>query len=114
MSVVIWHNPRCSKSRETLALIEHQGIEPEVRLYLEDVPSKEELAEALKLLGLSAFELLRRGEQAFREANITEDSPEDQVITAMVRWPKLIERPVVFANGKARLGRPPRDVLEIL
>lgn len=114
MSVVIWHNPRCSKSRETLALIEHKGITPEIRLYLKDPPSKEELTEALALMGMSAFDLVRKGEQEFREANISPDSPEEQVIGAMARWPKLIERPVVFANGTARLGRPPRAVLDIL
>lgn len=114
MNVLIWHNPRCSKSRETLALLKHKGIEPEVRLYLEDTPGEAELAETLKLLGLSAYEFLRRGEQAFRDANISKDSPEDQVIAAMTKWPKLIERPVVFANGKARIGRPPEAVLEIL
>ena len=114
MSVTIWHNPRCSKSRETLALIRDQGIEPEIRLYLKDPPSEGELSEALGLLRIPAFDLLRRGEQEFFDLNITRESPEDQVIAAMAKFPKLIERPVVFANGTARLGRPPRDVLDIL
>ena len=114
MSVVIWHNPRCSKSRETLALIRDQGIEPEIRLYLKDVPSAEELGEALGLLGIPAYDLVRRGEQEFFELDITPESPDEQVIGAMAEFPKLIQRPVVFSGGKARVGRPPRDVLDIL
>lgn len=114
MSIVIWHNPRCSKSREALALIRERGFDPEIRQYLSDPPSRDELVSALSLLGMSALDLLRRGEREFREAGLSKDSSEDDAIVAMLTWPKLIERPIVFANGKARVGRPPSDVLEIL
>lgn len=114
MTVTIWHNPRCSKSRQTLALLETRGIAPEVRLYLEDSPSAKELRAVLTLLGLPAIDLVRRGEAEFREAGLSKDSSEADLVKAMVAHPRLIERPVVLANGRAALGRPPEAVLEIL
>ena len=114
MSVVIWHNPRCSKSRATLALLKGQGILPDVRLYLEDVPSEAELRYALDALGLSAGDLVRRGEPAFKEQGLSTESRDAELLAAMVRAPKLIERPIVFANGQAAIGRPPEAVLPIL
>ena len=114
MSVVIWHNPRCSKSRTTLTLLEEQGITPEVRLYLQDAPGAVELREALNLLGLDARDLVRKGEAEFKDAGLGAESSEEDLIAAMVAYPKLIERPIVFANGKARVGRPPEAVLDIL
>lgn len=114
MKVEIWHNPRCSKSRQTLALIEDQGIEPKVRLYLKDTPSKTELREIIDALGIPAFELIRHGEQTYREANLSKDDPDDKLIAAMVQFPILIERPVVRMGDKAVLGRPPENVLDIL
>lgn len=114
MSVEIWHNPRCSKSRQTLALIEDQGIAPKVRLYLTDTPSESELREVIDLLGISAFDLIRRGEQAYRDANLSKDDPDEKLIAAMVQFPKLIERPMVRLGDKAVLGRPPENVLDIL
>lgn len=114
MRVTIWHNPRCSKSRATLSLLQEQGIEPEVRLYLENPPSAEEIETALQLLGIPVLALVRRGEADFKAAGLSRDSSEDEMIAAMAAWPKLVERPVVFANGKAALGRPPENVLEIL
>lgn len=114
MSVTIWHNPRCSKSRATLKLLEERGIEPEVRLYLENAPDVPELRNALELIGIPPMDLVRRGEPEFREAKLSKASSEDEVIAAMAAWPRLIERPVVFANGKARVGRPPEAVLEII
>lgn len=114
MSVVIWHNPRCSKSRATLALLQERGIAPEVRLYLEDAPSEDEIRETLGLLGIDAADLVRKGEAAYKEAGLSRDSNETALIAAMVAHPKLIERPIVFAGGNARVGRPPEAVLEIL
>ncbi|MDC0736734.1 arsenate reductase (glutaredoxin) [Cognatishimia sp. SS12] len=111
--ITIWHNPRCSKSRQTLALIEAKGA-VRIRKYLEDSPSAEELRAVLKLLGIPAIDLMRKGEEAFKTSDLTADSPEDALIAAMVATPKLIERPVVLANGQARLGRPPEAVLDIL
>ncbi len=114
MSVTIWHNPRCSKSRQTLAVLKDQGVEPEVRLYLENPPSAEEIEAALELLAIPAMALVRRGEAEFKEAGLSKDSSAAEAVAAMAAFPKLIERPVVFANGKAALGRPPEDVLAIL
>ena len=111
--ITIWHNPRCSKSRETLALLTDKEITPEVRLYLDDVPTADELRSALATLGLTAGELVPRKEALFKELDLA-DANDDQLIDAMVANPKLIERPIVFANGRAALGRPPENVLAIL
>ena len=111
--ISIWHNPRCSKSRETLALLTDKGITPEVRLYLDDVPTADELRSALATLGMTAGELVRRKEALFKELDLA-SANDDQLIDAMVANPKLIERPIVFANGRAALGRPPENVLSIL
>lgn len=114
MSVTIWHNPRCSKSRATLALLQKSGIEPTIRLYLEDAPSAAELREVLGVLGIEARGLVRKGEPAYKEAGLSAESSEKDLIEAMAGYPKLIERPIVHANGKARIGRPPEAVLDIL
>ncbi len=112
--VTIWHNPRCSKSRQTLALLQERGVEPEVRLYLQDPPSEDELRQALALLGMSsAADLVRRGEAEYRAAELSSDSDEDVLIAAMAEHPKLIERPVVFNGKRAVLGRPPEAVLAL-
>lgn len=111
--ITIWHNPRCSKSRETLALLADKGITPEVRLYLDDVPTADELRSALAILGLAAGELVRRKEALFKDLDLA-NAHDDQLIDAMAAHPKLIERPIVFANGRAALGRPPENVLAIL
>ncbi|EGG99003.1 Arsenate reductase [gamma proteobacterium IMCC2047] len=113
--VSIYHNPRCSKSRQTLELLKERNIEPQVILYLETPPSTEELSDLLGKLGISARQLLRKGEEAYKDNNLKDDSlSEAQLIQAMHDFPKLIERPIVVANGKAALGRPPEQVLEIL
>lgn len=109
----IWHNPRCSKSRQTLALLQERG-EVKIRLYLQDPPDEAEIAAALTALDLPAAKLLRRGEAAFKELGLTKETDEAVLIKAMAAHPILIERPVVFANGKAALGRPPEAVLDIL
>lgn len=115
MTVTIYHNPRCSKSRATLELLQSHGIEPDIIRYLENPPDADTLKGLLAMLGRSARELLRRGEAEYRELGL--DAPElDEaaIIAAMVSHPKLIERPIVVANGKAAIGRPPESVLEIL
>ncbi|MBL4802223.1 MAG: arsenate reductase (glutaredoxin) [Emcibacter sp.] len=115
MTVTILHNPRCSKSRQTLALIEEQGITPTIVEYLKDVPSAEMLGQILDILGLEPRELMRRKEAEYAENNLaSEDLSRDQLIQAMVDFPRLIERPIVLAGGKAAIGRPPEDVLKIL
>ena len=113
MSVTIWHNPRCSKSRATLALLQERGIDPEIRLYLVEPPSEAELRAALELLEVKASKLIRTGEAEYKAAGLSRESDDEALISAMVVYPKLIERPVVFANGTARIGRPPEAVLEI-
>ena len=113
--VTIYHNPRCSKSRQTLALIEEKGIEPEIVLYLETPPSADALTDLLGKLGISARQLLRKGEDAYKENNLKDDSLSDsQLVAAMVEFPKLIERPIVVKGDKAVLGRPPENVLELI
>lgn len=115
MTTTIYHNPRCSKSRQTLALLEERGLEPVIVRYLETPPSPAELGQLLELLGISAGELLRRGEPIARELQLDDPAlSEDDLLAAMSRHPELIERPIVVANGKARIGRPPESVLEIV
>lgn len=115
MTVTIWHNPRCTKSRQTLALLEERGFAPKIVLYLETPPSEAEIAAALDLLGLGARAFMRKGEEDYRDQGLDDPALDDAaLIAAMARTPKLIERPVVFAHGKAVIGRPPEAVLAIL
>lgn len=115
MAITIFHNPRCSKSRATLALLEERGLAPEIRLYLQDPPDAAELTKILRLLGKSPRELMRKGEAEYREQGLANESLDDNtLIHAMSATPKLIERPIVLANGKAAVGRPPESVLDIL
>lgn len=115
MKVTIFHNPRCSKSRQTLALLQDQGIEPEIVHYLDNPPDEQTLRDLLSRLELTAAQLIRRGEKEFRALGLGEpDVNEDDLIRAMAEHPRLIQRPIVVAGSKARLGRPPEAVLEIL
>ncbi|MEC5318096.1 arsenate reductase (glutaredoxin) [Brenneria populi subsp. brevivirga] len=115
-NVTIYHNPRCAKSRATLALLKQQGIDPQVVLYLETPPDAKTLARLIDQLGLSsARDLMRRKEELYRQLNLADaDLSEAQLIKAMTEHPKLIERPIVTAGNQARIGRPPEQVLEIL
>ncbi len=113
-NVTIWHNPRCSKSRNAVTLLEEKGIEAEVVKYLDTPPSKEELKEVLKMLGISARELMRTKEAIYKELNLKEETDEDKLIEAMVENPKLIERPVVIKDGKAAIGRPIENIIDLL
>ncbi len=113
--VVIYHNPRCSKSRQTMALLEERGITPTVVKYLETPPTATKLKALLSLLGMAPRELMRKNEAPYKELELAKvDLSEDQLVRAMVENPVLIERPIVEANGKAAVGRPPERVLEIL
>ena len=115
MTTRILHNPRCSKSRATLELLRERGIEPDISLYLEQPPSAAELRSILQKLGIAARQLLRKGEAEYRELGLKDESlSESELIEAMTKHPRLIERPIVLANGKAALGRPPESVLDIL
>ncbi|VUD51348.1 Arsenate reductase [Thalassocella blandensis] len=113
--ITIYHNPRCSKSRETLAIIEAKGVSPEIVLYLESPPSKTQLKTILKKLGISARDLLRKGEDAYKAEGLSDPNlKDDQLIDAMIKFPKLIERPIVIAGERAVLGRPPENVNALL
>lgn len=112
--ITIWHNPRCSKSRQTLALLQEHGHAPIERRYLDDAPSVDELRAAQAALGVSALQMCRTKEAEFKQAGLSRDSDDETVLAAMATFSRLIERPIVFANGKARIGRPPEAVLEIL
>lgn len=113
MTPKIWHNPRCSKSRQTLALLEEHGQSPEVVLYLKEPPSAAEIAEALSLLDLKPYALIRKSEATYKTLGLAKDTTDAALIAAMAANPILIERPIVFANGKAALGRPPEAVLAL-
>lgn len=110
----IWHNPRCSKSRQTLALLREGGHAPEVFLYLETPPDAPMLGAVLDKLGITAADLARTGQTEWKEAGLDKDSHEDAIRAAMLIHPILIERPIVETNDKAAIGRPPEAVLEIL
>lgn len=114
-TVTIYHNPRCSKSRDTLSLLKANGIEPQVVLYLDTPPDAATLRELLKMLGMSsARELMRQKEELYKSLSLADSHlTEDELIQAMVDNPKLIERPIVVSHGEARIGRPPEQVLEI-
>ena len=115
MTVTIYHNPRCSKSRATLALLEENGVAPEVVEYLETPPSKAELSNILDRLGMQPRELIRKKEEPYKALNLADESLDrDALIDAMIENPILIERPVVVNEGKYALGRPPENVLRIL
>lgn len=115
MTIQIWHNPRCSKSRETLALLEEKGINPTVYLYLDEQPSATQVSDILAKLGITPRELLRNSEAAYKEQNLKDKTLSDEyLINAMVNEPKLIQRPIVINGNQAKLGRPPEDVLEII
>ena len=115
MSVTIYHNPRCSKSRQTLEILNAQNVDLEIIEYLKTSPDAKTLKQILSYLGIPAHELLRKGESAYKEAGLDDANlSDDDVIAAMVEHPILIERPIVVNNGKAAIGRPPESVLAIL
>ena len=112
--VKIWHNPRCSKSRNAAQLLEERGVEAEVVRYLDTPPTKEEIKEVLKMLGISARELMRTKEAIYKELGLKDVEDEEKLIEAMAAHPKLIERPVVIKDGKAAIGRPIEKIVELL
>ncbi len=115
MRVEIYHNPRCSKSRQTLQLLKDNGVEPEVIEYLKTPPDRASLERILDMLGMEPRDLMRKKEQEYKSNNLADPAlTRDQLIDAMLAHPKLIERPIVIKNGKAALGRPPEQVLEII
>lgn len=114
MKTTILHNPRCSKSRETLQLLKDKGEDIEVIKYLDDVPTREELENILSLLNINPIELVRTKEAIWKDNYKDKVLSDSQVIDAMLKNPRLIERPIVIKNNKAIIGRPPQNVLDIL
>ena len=111
--IKIYHNPRCSKSRQTLELLKAQGIDPEIELYLDKPPSAKKLSDLLAKLNIEAGQLIRKTETYYKENLKGLELSEKELVEAMIENPKLIERPIVVAGDKAALGRPPEAVLEI-
>lgn len=116
MTTKIYHNPRCSKSRQTLQLLEENDVKPEIIEYLKTPPSRDELVAILNALNMSPRDLMRKGEAEYKENNLADkDLSNDQLIDAMLEYPKLIERPIVItSDNKFALGRPPENVLDII
>ncbi|MBI1195117.1 MAG: arsenate reductase (glutaredoxin) [Gammaproteobacteria bacterium] len=115
MKVTIYHNPRCSKSRQTLQILQEAGVEPEVVEYLKTPPDAKRLSGILKKLGITARDLLRKGEQAYQDEGLADSArSEAEIIDAMVRNPILIERPIVVRGDRAVIGRPPEGVRDLL
>jgi len=112
--VTIWHNPRCSKSRAAAQLLEEKGVKAEVVKYLETPPTKEEITAVLKMLGISARELMRTKEDIYKELGLKDVEDEEKLIEAMATHPKLIERPVVIKDGKAAIGRPIEKIVALI
>ena len=115
MDITIYHNPRCSKSRQTLALLQDRGLEPRIIEYLKAPPDAKTIEEILAMLDKQPRDLMRKNETEYRQAGLDEPSLSNTaLIQAMIKYPKLIQRPIVVADGKARIGRPPESVLEII
>lgn len=112
--ITLWHNPRCSKSRQTLALIEDAGVTVTLRRYLDDAPSRDEIVAARDALRLRAVEMMRTGEKVFKDLGLSNDSSEDTLLDAMAAHPILIERPIAFRDTRAVIGRPPEAVQVLL
>ena len=115
MKVQILHNPRCSKSRATLQVLEENGVEPEIILYQDAPPDVNQLTSILEQLNMQPRELMRKGQSEYKQLGLdNEQLSNEELIAAMIKTPILIERPIVLANGKAAIGRPPESVLDIL
>lgn len=112
--ITIWHNPKCSKSREALKLLEEKGLSYKVVKYLETTPSREEITELLQKLGISARELMRTKEDLYKELGLAEVTEEANLIDALAEYPKLIERPILIENNRALIGRPVEKVIDFL
>jgi len=114
-NIKIYHNPKCSKCRQTMELLNNKGIQPDIIEYLNTPPNKADLENILNMLGLEPRQLIRKGESEYKDNNLDDENlSADQLVEAMIKFPKLIERPIVISNGKAAIGRPPTLVLDII
>ena len=109
-----WHNPRCSKSRTGLTLLKDKGAQVQVRKYLDDAPSEQDLRAVQAALGCFAVDMMRTGEKRFKELGLSKTTSEDDLIRAMAKNPILIERPLAIAGDRAAIGRPPENLLDLL
>jgi|SRR6056300_826332 len=112
-TMMLYHNPRCSKSRQALAILEERGEDFQIRKYMDDLPTEQELRTLLQHLNMTASELIRKGEAAFKEQALANAS-EDELVVAMLIDPKLIERPILVVGQRAVVGRPPERILDLL
>ncbi len=112
--ITIWHNPKCSKSREALSIMDENGCEKEIIKYLETNPDKETITNLLKMLGITPRELMRTKEEIYKELKLKDESDDEKLIQAMAQNPKLIERPVLIKDGRAIIGRPTSIIAEFL
>ncbi|WP_336128956.1 arsenate reductase (glutaredoxin) [Mesoflavibacter sp. CH_XMU1422-2] len=112
--IKIYHNPRCRKSREGLQILEESGKDFEIVKYLENTPTKEELSDIIKLLGIKPIDLVRKNESIWKENYKNKQLSDNEIITAMIENPKLIERPIVVNKDKAIVGRPPENIKKII
>lgn len=112
--ITIWHNPKCSKSREALQILEQKGVRSEVFKYLDTTPSRDEIVAVLQKLGVSARELMRTKEDLYKELGLSQVNEESKLIDALAQYPKLIERPIVIEGSRAVIGRPVEKVIEFL
>lgn len=114
-TTTIYHNPRCSKSRAAMELLTEKSLNIDVVKYLDTPPNKEAIIDLLEMLALEPRELMRKGEQEYKDNNLSDESlSRDDLIDAMVKFPKLLERPIVVKNGKAAIGRPIQNIIDIL
>ena len=114
VTITLWHNPRCTKSRQTLALLQDPGLDPDLRLYLQDPPSVAELETLHRQLDRPVRDFIRKGETAFKQSGLTADSPDAALLAAIAAHPILLERPILVAGDRGEIGRPPEAVLALL
>lgn len=113
-TVTIWHNPRCSKSRAALAILEEHGVTPTEFRYLETPPSKSDIVTVLAALGMDVKDIVRKGEAVYKSLNLSATSTNEEVLNALVENPILIERPIIISGDRAVIGRPPENVTSLL
>jgi arsenate reductase len=113
-TITIWHNPRCSKSRAALAILEENGVTPLEVKYLETPPSKADIVETLAALSMEAKDIVRKGEAIYKSLNLSPQSTNEEILDALAENPILIERPIVISGDRAVIGRPPENVLSLL